>query len=482
MGGYVPLICCMKSVATTFFVLFTSVALMAGQPSQLVLDYIDQYKEIAIREMIDYKIPASITLAQGILESGAGQSELARESNNHFGIKCHTDWNGDKVYYDDDEKNECFRKYDHVEDSYRDHSEFLSTKPRYAFLFDLDMDDYKGWAKGLKEAGYATNPKYADILITTIEDYELYKYDKMTLAEAKKADKKEIKKPDTKTTTADKSSTKAKEKEKKEKNKKEDFSWNGYSDEVFYFNRVPAVKVKDGETPEQLAEKHHVKLSLLRDYNDIEDGSGLTPGTNCYLQPKRKKGDTKYHEVKTGETIWSISRDEGVRMSQLYKYNHLEPGQEPAAGEKIYLRSKRKDDIKLRSANAPVTNEKKPPVQNSSTPKQTPVKTEETKPVVPVDQPPVITDKKQDVFIDFDEEEKPTPPPAADTVKIQPSAPAASGPVETAKTPIYHTVAAKETLYGLSKLYQVTIEQLQQWNGLKDNAIGIGQQLIVGYK
>ena len=139
-------------------------------------EYIDKYKDEAIYQMKKYKIPASITLAQGILESGDGNSELAKKSNNHFGIKCHSDWQGERVYYDDDKKDECFRKYNKVKDSYNDHSEFL-LRPRYAALFEYALTDYKSWAKGLKKAGYATNPNYAKHLIKIIEENELHKLD-----------------------------------------------------------------------------------------------------------------------------------------------------------------------------------------------------------------------------------------------------------------------------------------------------------------
>ena len=459
----------MKKVCTTLFILFSAILLSAGQPSQAVLDYIDQYKEIAVAEMLEYKIPASITMAQGILESGAGMSELAKKSNNHFGIKCHTDWNGEKVYYDDDAKDECFRKYDQVEDSYRDHSKFLSSKPRYAGLFELDADDYKGWAKGLKAAGYATNPKYADLLINLIEEYDLHALDKMSLADVKKHNKKAGKKDPKETDEP----VVIKEENKKEKN----FNWGGYQEDVFYFNRIPTVIIEKNDSPEKLAEKHHTKLSLLKDYNDIENGGELTPGTKFYLQPKRKKGETKYHTVKAGETMWTISRDEGVRLEQLYKFNKLEPGQEPATGEQIKLRNKRKDAVKLQSADVIKKTEKI--IESKKE-----IKKEEKIIEEPVKE--VIKDTNNDVFIDYEEE------------IIQPeiinAAPGAQGekeiikedvkiiPGDADKSPTFHIVAARETLYGLSKIYGVTVSQIQEWNGLKDSAISIGQQLIVGYK
>jgi len=456
----------MKRTATAFFFIFLSLSLTAAQLNQVVLDYIDTYKAVAIREMGEYKIPASITLAQGILESGAGQSELAKKSNNHFGIKCHNDWTGEKVYYDDDAKDECFRKYDEVEDSYRDHSEFLSSKQRYAALFELDIDDYKGWAKGLKAAGYATNPKYADLLISMIEEYELYQYDKMSLADIKK-------------TTHDKKKTEPEKNKEEPKEEEDTFTWGGYAGNVFYFNRIPTITVKAGDTPEQLAEIHHVKLHLLKDYNDIENGGELVPGTKFYLQPKRKNGETKYHTVKEGETMWTISRDEGVRLSQLYKYNRLSPGQEPATGEEINLRNKRKDMPKLSAGKKVVE-------------KKTETKSEEIKTTTKTSKEGEIKieekENNDDIFIDFDDpldvpetipEEK---IPEIITPEEQAVDPVINDQPSSEKTPIHHLVEAKETLYALSKKYGVTVQQLQEWNGLQDNNIRVGQDLIVGYK
>jgi len=147
--------------------------------SKTTLKYIEDYAAIAVNEMHTYKIPASITLAQGILESGNGNGPLAKKSNNHFGIKCHSQWQGERVYHDDDEKGECFRKYEYVETSYHDHSKFLTERRRYAFLFNYKIDDYKRWAKGLKKAGYATDPKYPTKLISLIQRYKLYEFDKI---------------------------------------------------------------------------------------------------------------------------------------------------------------------------------------------------------------------------------------------------------------------------------------------------------------
>lgn len=167
-----------------------------GKVNDFTIAYIGTYKNIAINKMETYKIPASITLAQGILESGNGLSTLAKKSNNHFGIKCHSGWKGKKVYHDDDKKNECFRKYPTAEGSFNDHSKFLTSRGRYEFLFDLKPDDYKAWAKGLKKAGYATDRKYPKKLISFIENFELYKYDELVLDE--KAYRKYVKNEDPK--------------------------------------------------------------------------------------------------------------------------------------------------------------------------------------------------------------------------------------------------------------------------------------------
>ena len=162
--------------------------------NRYTLQYIRKYAPLAVMEMHEYKIPASITLAQGILESGNGRSELASKSNNHFGIKCHKGWKGERVYHDDDEKGECFRKYKYVQTSYKDHSKFLTGRKRYAGLFKLRKTDYKGWAKGLKKAGYATDRKYPKKLIKIIQDYRLHEFDKFTKRDLKKGKRVEKKK------------------------------------------------------------------------------------------------------------------------------------------------------------------------------------------------------------------------------------------------------------------------------------------------
>ena len=210
--------------------------------NKYTLQYIKKYAPLAVLEMYKYNIPASVTLAQGILESGNGRSQLASKSNNHFGIKCHTGWKGAKVYHDDDEKGECFRKYKYVQSSYKDHSEFLSGRRRYASLFKLRKSDYKGWAKGLKKAGYATDKKYPKKLIKIIEEYKLYEFDKFREKDLKKL-KKETNKKQTKTAINSKKST-----------------------QEFY-------KVKKGDTLYSIARKFNTTVAIIKKVNALTTNS-----------------------------------------------------------------------------------------------------------------------------------------------------------------------------------------------------------------
>lgn len=469
----------MQGIKKTFlFFAFLPAGLLcfADQPSQAVLSYIARYKDIAEREMQQYKIPASITLAQGIIESGAGLSELAQESNNHFGIKCHEDWNGDKVYYDDDVKDECFRKYKTVEDSYEDHARFLSGNARYAFLFDLRMDDYKGWAKGLKQAGYATNPKYAELLIGVIETYQLYEYDKMTLADSGHGKKDNADKKDDKADTEH----------------KDDLQTSG---KKFYFNRIPTIIIREGDTPEKIAEENDIRVWRLYAYNDMEKGMPLEPGTKFYLQPKRKKGATKYHVVQDGETMWSVSRDEGVQLGKLYEYNLMHPGQEPAAGEKLWLRKKRKEMPRLfteakNAKQVPHGAEEKPELTKPSSPSPPETQKEIAQPATPP--PPEQENQKirsadssrTEEYIEF-EEMKPVPADTAGSVKA--AAGSANKPAQekqdatAGKMPAMYTVQQGDTLYGLAKKFGISVSDIGAWNHLDGNGIQIGQQLIVGF-
>lgn len=288
----------------------------AAKSSEIKRDkqgYIEKYRNIAVQEMRRTGIPASITLAQGILESGYGQSRLAKEANNHFGIKCHDSWDGPSVREDDDKKNECFRKYDIPERSYIDHSKFLTTRPRYSFLFEYDKTAYKKWARGLKEAGYATNPDYANELIELIEEYNLHEYDKMERGDLEDEEAK------------DKVST--------------------FEGEVVRYNNIKAVVAQSEQSWLDIAKEHETRLNRLHKYNDYYARyfEKLVPGEKVYLQPKRKKGDKTTHKVKKGETMYFISQEHGIRLEKLYKRNKMEKGEEPKVGEKLMLEGQREE-------------------------------------------------------------------------------------------------------------------------------------------
>ena len=275
-------------------------------------DYVNKWKDEAVRQMENYKIPASITLAQGVLESGNGVSELAKKSNNHFGIKCHKDWTGGRTYHDDDEKGECFRVYDNPSDSYEDHSKFL-LRSRYASLFELDIENYKGWAKGLSKCGYATNPKYPELLITIIERHELYKLDSGDWIDDKEAvaDARRGAKLHTSRTLHSVSTTE---------------------------NGIQFVYANQGDSIEKLAEQFDMMKWQFRKYNEIDKGHVFRKGEIVYLQPKKNSGFADWHTVRGGETIWSISQKYGIKMKALAKKNNIPVDSHLRIGMKLSLK------------------------------------------------------------------------------------------------------------------------------------------------
>lgn len=287
-------------------------------------EYIQRYQVLAIEEMNRSGVPASITMAQGCLESADGNSELSRKSNNHFGIKCKSSWKGKKVYYDDDAKNECFRKYKTVEDSYIDHTNFLMNNARYASLFDLKTTDYKGWARGLKKAGYATAKTYASSLIQIIETHKLYRldyrldYDELSAYEQKKIGHEGI---------------------------SNSLSINAFqSHEVVKRNRVKSVVARKGDTYEIIAQELGLKDWVLYKYNN--QSAGYRPRENevVYIQPKKRKTskDQLTHRVELGETMHYLSQMYGVKLNMLYFKNRMKIGTQPAPGQVIYLRKRSK--------------------------------------------------------------------------------------------------------------------------------------------
>lgn len=290
--------------------------------------YIEKYSKLAVNEMKRTGIPASITLAQGILESDNGNSRLAIKANNHFGIKCHNNWTGRRIYHDDDSKRECFRKYSSAVESYRDHSDFISNTPRYALLFKLDKDNYKGWAKGLKKAGYATDRKYDDRLIKIIEENGLYQYD--NLRRVSKRSKK--KKPGNKESISEARSVNS----------------NNPSGRVLNSNRIDYIIVKESDTYRSLEKDFELMHWEIFKYNDLPEDYKLKPGMILYLQPKRRKAaaGNDFHFVEKGETMHGISQKYGIKLDRLLKMNRMKEGDKPVPGEKLWLRKSKPDSKK----------------------------------------------------------------------------------------------------------------------------------------
>lgn len=306
-----------------------------GEASASASAYIDRYKDLAISEMKRTGVPASITLAQGMIESNYGNSTLARKANNHFGIKCHSDWTGPTIRHHDDRRNECFRKYSRPEDSFYDHSDFLTSGSRYSFLFDIPATDYKAWARGLKRAGYATNPDYANMLIRKIEENSLYIYDRESYASIRKADI-------------------SREDEEEQMNtyyedvivEPSPVSNNGLPPEaprILENNRIKYIVVQDGETRETIEKKFQLLRWELSKYNELNDDFTPVPGQILYLQPKRDRAELgkETHTVNFGDTMYSISQQYGIKLNKLYEMNFMAEGEQPAEGDKIWLRKRK---------------------------------------------------------------------------------------------------------------------------------------------
>ena len=336
-----------------------------------ILQYIETYAPVAIREMNRTGFPASIKIAQGIHESGAGKSHLVQKSNNHFGLKCKSSWTGGKVYHDDDERGECFRQYGDAEESYEDHSNYMKAQERYAALFDLDPDDYESWAWGLKKAGYATSPVYAQTLIKYIETYQLNLLNQYASGEEEDEEEVDLStyfaalnEPRPQSTTKTRSgaitgpSADVEELEKVSKpvvapanNKSVNTAKTSSTESrttktkktnygsTFKINGVKVIEAEKGSSLLSLAKQHRLQLSTLLSYNDLASGTPtLKEDQLIYLQRKKKTGKTKYHKVKKGETLHEISQLEGIRLSSLMQLNKLKKGMEPKVGQQLHLK------------------------------------------------------------------------------------------------------------------------------------------------
>lgn len=384
--------------------------------------YIEKYHEAAVREMTDYGIPASITLAQGLLESAAGTSTLATIANNHFGIKCGDDWEGETYFKVDDDKDKngnlkrsCFRKYESAAESFADHSEFLAgqrKEQRYGFLFtQLGPTDYKNWARGLQSAGYATAKDYADNLIDLIERYNLQQYDQ-------------------------------------ENDRSDDESDEDYvdiSDRVLFVNDVPFIHSRKNESLESIAEQLEASSDDLMIYNDsrYKANEKLDNGTIVFLEEKKVQwnGTEKYHTVEDAETMFQIAQQYGIRLSSLMTRNGLRKGQEPEDGEQIYIRSltNQPGDLRIRTESRRET-ATQPGRSRPETQRNTDELDFEITPGGRESDDDTVNDRNRDG---------------------------------------YHLVKKGDTLYSISRKYQTTVEKLKRLNNLRGDAINTGEWIKV---
>lgn len=439
------------------------------------LEYIKKHKEFAIEEMERAGVPASIKLGQAILESNAGQSTLAIQANNHFGIKCGNDWDGKSYYKEDDDRDgngnivkSCFRKYKDAEDCYEDHSDFLRDPKkynRYGFLFRLDQRDYKSWAYGLQSAGYATSDTYAESLIRVIEAYKLYEFDEMSGGE--------VPPPIS----------------------------NRRS--VGRVNDVKVVLAKEGETIEDIARIYRLATEKIIEYNDrgYLRSDKLKQNTRVFIQKKQKRwhGRAKFHFVRDNQTMFDISQQYGIRLEKLLSGNKMDAGEEPANGEQVRLRGffwKKGPKPRLRPANDP----SKPTSPNGTDPRPSTTTPANDNGKLTPDGEELFEIGEGEVKNDKDRTGQSTGNKPATTGTPYPSDPSSTGtkptdtnvkpyiplpvtrpnpPAKPAGQGVYHTIVKGDTLYSVSKKYGTTVARIKELNNMTDDNIKIGQSLRV---
>ncbi len=421
----------MKRFLNLIFILFNLFIWQVSiAQNTTVAQYIDTFRNIAMREMLEFKIPASITLAQGLLESGSGNSRLAKQGNNHFGIKCKKDWTGCSILEDDDELQECFRCYTSAEESYKDHSKFLKENKRYAALFLLDISDYKGWAKGLLVAGYATNQKYTDLLIGCIERNKLAKYDTMII--------------------------------------------NGYNPygtyieaniEIINPKKIPTTIVQPNQTVEKIAEQIGKSEKKIEKYNDLAYHQ-IKPGDVLYLKPKKRKASIAQHTVNEGETMWLISQKYAIKLSSLYTKNLMEKGTEAKVGSMLNLQKK--------ATNMPDTGRLKPQLDTNYT-RNTNVPNLQIH-IVSVGETLYSIALKYNMSID---NLKSINHLQNNNVYEGQKLNIKKIPQVKTNTNKTHTVKRGETLFGIAKLYGISPTDIKKWNKLNTDNLQIGQVLLL---
>ncbi|HTN05805.1 glucosaminidase domain-containing protein [Agriterribacter sp.] len=400
-------------------IIFVHSTLKAQNPA--IIRYINTYKFLAIREMQRTGVPASIKLAQGILETQAGESDLVKRSNNHFGIKCKTGWSGNKVYHDDDESGECFRAYASAEDSYRDHSDFLKRSQRYAFLFQLDPSDYKDWAKGLKKAGYATNPKYTQQLIKYIEAYDLQLYTLVALGKRKIEDEPPVYAVNNQVAPVVSATELVQDSEDMQSEVPVKALRLRYPEEAFRINDTRVVVALAGTPLLAMAEQYGVRYKHLLEFNELTESDDIIRKDQLiFLQRKRRQGANAFHVVQKAETLYDIAQEEGIRLDHLLTYNQLQGNETPVAGQRLFLQ---KDAAQHAAAE----------IRNDIT--------------------------------------------GQEIAKLEQTAPAVNTSAQLRS--VKHVVQQKETLFSIARKYEVEVEQLRAWNRLQSDAIRSGQELLI---
>ena len=507
--------------------------------SSAVVTYIKQYKDIAIDEMKRAAIPASITLAQGIHESSFGTSYLAKNTNNHFGIKCKETWTGKTFKYTDDAPNECFRVYDKVEDSYKDHSDFLRNRPYYTPLFKLDIYDYKAWAHGLKKSGYATNPKYAEILIKTIEDYQLYAFDKGELPSYISPLPKSVvveQEEDefynvTDSMQIDVQKTIIQEKKTEVlvpansspviQTQAQPVTTKKINKSIFKVNDCKAVKIytAKGETLDLIGNVLKIEKEDLLAFNDITDESNLKDGQTIFIQQKKKSNKEGSYKVKAEDNMWSISQKKGIRLATLLKMNKLESGEEPEVKQTLVLKGKAKEKPVVRSTvkieipkertNIEIDRPKESLPTTSPTNKiiyDTIVRARDT--IYPTIKEETKLSVDSNKVLGWESETKLLEKPiiissTENNIAIQEISTRTLTTEEFAKEPIIaketptvypkvidytalpksktgtHLVVKGDTMYNISKRYNISITQIVEWNNLSDQSVKLGQVLKI---
>ncbi len=424
----------------SLFVILTNCGIYAQ--TMTVKQYIDSFKNIAMIEMIEHKIPASITLAQGILESGSGNSRLAKQGNNHFGIKCKKEWTGCTILEDDDALQECFRCYTNPKESYRDHSIFLRNNKRYAALFMLSISDYKAWASGLLSAGYATNMKYADLLIGSIERNKLAQYDSLVLN-----------------------------------------GYNPYNHQMpanieVVDNKVPYTVVQHNQSIERIAVDLDKTEKKIIKYNDLKNHQ-IVPGDVIYLKPKKRKASVENHTVVLGDNMWLISQKYAIKLNVLYKKNKMEMGTEPKPGSVLELREKAEDTPDtIKRQNTEFNKENKTQdnkIANNQNQENGTiihvVATGETLYSISVKYKISIEELKTNNHL---KSEQLYVGQKLSIVKSNNSI-----LPEVTEKQIKHTVVQGETLFAISRKYGVTVEDIKKWNKLQTNSLILGQILTI---